>query len=468
MREVELVIIGGGPAGVCAAIEAAKCGVQILLLDENPKLGGQIYQRLPDSLSITDQRQLGKDYSQGTQLLAELERYSDKCELLRDVLVWGIFPDKELAFLHDGKTEVLKAQRLILAEGAYDRPMPFPGWTLPGVLTAGAALRMVKAEKVLPGERILLAGTGPLQLALGAHLVEAGAKVVAILEASSLSDFWKQLPHFWGQWGVLKDGMDYLLKLSKARVPLLRGYAIIEAKGEGQVEQATYAKVDKNWQAIPDTKKSLEVDTVISGYGLIPSTRLTRLCGCRQKWHPYRGGWGPHHDEYMETTSPGIFTAGDCAGIEGAIVAKEEGRLAAIKICQELGYITQEDASRRYSSIHRKLRGLRKFEAALNNIFKIRRGLLGQITDDLIICRCEEVTAGKIRKVIAEGFTRLREIKVLTGAGMGPCQGRMCEPIIANIISMETKQPIEEVGFYSPRPPIKPVPFGYITKCNSA
>jgi len=467
MREVELVIIGGGPAGVCAAIEAAKCGVQILLLDENPKLGGQIYRRLPDSLSITDQRQLGKDYSQGTQLLAELEQYSDKFELLGDVLVWGIFPDKELALLHDGKTEVLKAQRLILAEGAYDRPVPFSGWTLPGVLTAGAALRMVKAEKVLPGERILLAGTGPLQLALGAHLVEAGAKVVAILEASSLSGFWKQLPHFWGQWGVLKDGMDYLLKLRKARVPLLRGYAIVEAKGEEQVEQATYAKVDRNWQAIPSTEKRAEVDTIITGYGLVPSTRLSRLCGCLHKWDPYLGGWVPCIDEYMETTLPGIFAAGDCSGVEGAVVAKEEGRLAALKVCQQFGLITPEEASRRYSAIFKKLRGLRKFEAALNNIFAIRQGLLGQIIDDVIICRCEEVTAGEIRKVINEGFINISEIKVLTRAGMGPCQGRMCEPIIANMISMETKQSMEEVGFYSPRPPIKPVSFGCAAEGDS-
>jgi len=170
----------------------------------------------------------------------------------------------------------------------------------------------------------------------------------------------------------------------------------------------------------------------------------------------------------MESTSPRIFTAGDCTGIEGVIVAKEEGRLAATKICQELGYITQEEASCRYSSIRKKLRGLRKFEAALNNIFEIRRGLLGQITDDVIICRCEEVTAGEIRKVIAEGITNISAIKAVTRAGMGPCQGRMCEPIIADIISMETKQPIEEVGFYSPRPPIKPVPLGHIAKYNSA
>jgi bacterioferritin-associated ferredoxin len=162
----------------------------------------------------------------------------------------------------------------------------------------------------------------------------------------------------------------------------------------------------------------------------------------------------------METTLPGIFGVGDCTGIEGAIVAQEEGRLAALRVCQQLGLITTAEASRRYSAIFKELRRLRKFEAALNQIFALRRGWLAGLADDVIICRCEEVTAGEIRKVIAEGFTNLSEIKTLTQAGMGPCQGRICEPIITEIISLEAKQLIAEVGFLSPRPPVKPVPFG--------
>jgi bacterioferritin-associated ferredoxin len=170
----------------------------------------------------------------------------------------------------------------------------------------------------------------------------------------------------------------------------------------------------------------------------------------------------------METALPGIFTAGDCNGIEGAAVAAEEGRLAAIKICQELGHITPEEAGRRCSPIFKKLRGLRRFESALNNIFAIRRGLLAQIPDEVIICRCEEVTAGEIRRVIAEGMTNVNEIKVLTRAGMGPCQGRMCAPIIAEMVSIETNRPVEEVGFSTPRPPIKPIPLVGVARYKSS
>jgi len=460
MREVPLAIIGGGPAGICAAIEAAKYGVQTTLFEESHSVGGQIYHRLSDSLRITDEKQLGKDYVQGTQLLAELEQYREKFELSQDVLVWGIFPEKEIAFLHNGKTAMLKAQKLILAEGAYDRPMPFPGWTLPGAMTAGAALRLVKAEKVLPGERILLSGTGPLQLALAAWLVRGGATVVAVLEATTLKSSWQYLPGIWGQWELLKDGLDYLREINRAKVPLLRGHAIVEARGEKQVQKAIYAKVNRDGKPIAGTERNVEVDTIITGYGLVPSTRLSRLCGCLHKWHPYLGGWVPCLNDYMETTVPGIFAVGDCAGIKGAVVAQEEGRLAALRVCQQLGLITAKEATRRYSAIFKKLRGLRKFEAALNQLFAIRQGWLAGIADDVIACRCEEVTVGEIRKVIAEGFTNLSEIKNLTRAGMGPCQGRICEPVITEIIALATNQPIAETGFLSPRPPVKPLPFG--------
>ncbi len=461
MREIELAIIGAGPAGISAAIEAAKSNVPVTLIDENPKLGGEIYRQLTVPFVVTDEKQLGKDYIQGKKLIGELEQYRQRIELIEDAPVWGIF-DKEVAFLHKGKNEGLKPQELILAEGAYDRPMPFPGWTLPGIFTAGGALRMVKTERVLPGERIFLAGTGPLQLVLATQLVRAGAEVVSILEAASSTTLWKYLPRFWGQWGLIKDGLHYLWDLRRARIPILTSHTIIEARGGEEVKEVVYAKVDRDWKPIPGTEKTLEVDTICVGYGLIPSIRLSRLCGCEHKYDPYLGGWVPCHDENMETTLPGVFVAGDSAGIAGALVAMEEGRLAAIKASQQLGHITQEEAHYRSLPIFKKLRGLRRFESALNAIYSIRRGLFTRITDDTIICRCEEVTAGEIRQIIVDGAISINEIKRLTRSGMGHCQGRMCEPIIAEMISIETKRPVEDVAWSTPRPPIKPVPLGIL------
>jgi len=460
MRETELAVIGAGPAGISAAIEAARCNAQVTLIDENPKLGGQIFRQLSDPFVVTDENHLGKDFIRGKKLLGELEQYGRRIELLEDAPVWGIFSDKEVYLVHGGKNQELKPQKLILAEGAYDRPMPFPGWTLPGVFSTGGALRMVKTERVLPGRRILLVGTGPLQLVLAAQLVQAGAEVVSVLEAASSASVLKYLPRFWGQWDLIKDGWHYLSELRRARIPFLRPYTIIEARGEEGVREAVYAKINKDWEPVPGTEKAVEVDAICTGYGLVPSTRLARLCGCEHEYDSYSGGWVPRHDENMETTLPGVFVGGDGAGIAGALVAIEEGRLAALRACQQLGHVTQEAARHRSLPIFKRLRGLRRFESALNEAFSIRRGLSARITDDTIICRCEDVTAGEIRQTIADGAANVNEIKRLTRAGMGHCQGRMCESTIAEMIAMETKEAMEEAGWFTPRPPVKPFPLG--------
>ncbi|MBI2831902.1 MAG: FAD-dependent oxidoreductase [Chloroflexi bacterium] len=460
MKEVEIAIIGGGPGGICAAAEAAKCGAHVVLLDENPGLGGQIYRRLPGGFAVRDEGRLGKDYVEGTKLIRELEQHKEKVEVISGAVVWGVFPGNEIAFLSGDRNERLKANRVILAEGAYDRPVPFPGWTLPGVITGGAALRMVKAERILPGERLLLAGTGPLQLALGAHLVQAGAKVVAILEASSRGAFWKHLPKLLGERGLLKEGFNYIRELQRAKVPVLTGHAVVAVQGDGEVQRAVYARVDNNWKTISGTEKTVEVDTICSGYGLVPSTRLSRLFGCKHSWDRSLGGWVSEHDSYAETTIQGVFTVGECAGVRGALVAAEEGRLAAIRACQQLGRLSEDEARRKSVSVVKRLKKLTGFESALGKMFAMRSGLFAQIPDETVICRCEEITAGEIRSAIAEGLTSIDEIKAVTHAGMGPCQGRICETIVSEMVSIQTGRPPEEVRPHTPRPPVKPLVLG--------
>lgn len=457
MREAELAIIGAGPAGISSAIEAAKSGVQVVLIDENARPGGQIYRQLADGFAVKNERQMGKDYVEGKKLLEEFEKHRQKIELIENALIWGIFEEKQLMFVRGDNNETLKPQKLILSEGAYDRPMPFPGWTLPGVFTAGGVLRMVKTERVLPGRKILLAGTGPLQLVLANQLAQAGAEVVSIVEAASSATGLKYFHKFWGQWQIMADAWRYLRGVQRAKIPILTSHAIIEARGENGVEEAVYARIDKDWKPIPGTEKAVKVDTISMGYGLISSTRLSRLCGCKHEYKPNLGGWVPYHDENMETDLPGVFVAGDCAGVLGALVAVEEGRLASIKACKELGRITDNEAQSRSSSILRKLRGLRRFEWALSQMFVIPKGGVSRITDDTIVCRCKEITAGEIRESIASGATSMGEIKRFTMAGMGYCQGRICENTIAEILSLATNQSMEAVGFFTPRPPVKPL-----------
>jgi len=462
MREVELAIVGAGPAGMAAAIEAAKSGVKITLIDENPKPGGQIYQQLPGSFSIRDINQMGKDYVQGQKLLEKIDKYGSNIDFLEGAVVWGAFEDRTLEIVYQEKNQTLKPQKLILAEGALERPMPFPGWTLPGVYAAGGVQRMVKTQRVLPGKRFILTGTGPLQLVVANQLIRAGAEVAGVLEAGSAEGWWKHLSKIWGQWELVKDGLRYLNELRKAKVPFLSPYGIVEAHGNDHVTGATYAKLDKDWKPIAGTEKVLELDTICVGYGFIPSIRLSELLGCKHRYHHNLGGWISEHDIYMETSVPGVFVAGDGAGVAGSMVAIEEGRLCSMRACNQLGRIKESELERLSSPIFKKLKEMRKFRTALDELSAIRPGWFTRIRDDTIICRCEEVTASEIRKRIAEGATNVNEIKFFSRAGMGHCQGRMCESSLQALLTLETNRPIEEVGRLTSRPPIRPIPSGQL------
>jgi len=199
LKEVELMIIGSGPAGLAAAMEAVKAGASVTLLDENPQPGGQIFRQFNAGFSVTDPQALGHEYQRGQKLLAEFAPVSKRIEHLNEALVWGIFKDGEVAYQQRENSRSLRYRKLILSVGAYDRPVPFPGWTLPGVFTAGGAQRMVKIQRVLPGENILLVGTGPLQLALANQITHAGGKVAAIVEAGRVESWLGLAISAWGQ-----------------------------------------------------------------------------------------------------------------------------------------------------------------------------------------------------------------------------------------------------------------------------
>ena len=375
MKEKELIILGSGPGGLSAACEAAKAGVSITLLDENPNPGGQIYRQLNSKFSITEPKVLGKDYQRGQKLLAEFKSIQNQVEYMGETLVWGIFPDNELAFLKDGKSHNVRFRKLIVSAGAYERPVPFPGWTLPGVFTAGGAQQLVKTQRVLPGEKILLVGTGPLQLSLAYQIIDVGGNVVGIAEAGDAGNWFRLAGAFWNQWKLLGDACRYLYTIRKAGVPLWRNHIIVEVHGDNQVEEAIVAEVDQNWRPKRATYRTLSVDTVCAGYGFVPSTELTRLAQCRHQYDPNLGGWTPLRDENMETDVPGIYAAGDCTGIAGSVVSVEEGHIAGIAVARALGYITPGEAEKRMKSIRKRLKGIKRFRRIMDEISLPRPGL---------------------------------------------------------------------------------------------
>jgi NADPH-dependent 2,4-dienoyl-CoA reductase/sulfur reductase-like enzyme len=450
---VELVIVGGGPAGLAAAVEASDLGLPVVLVDAFARLGGQYFKQ-----TAPDLEPMPNLDHQGRVLLERVVH--DGTQVLPNTVVWGIFvePDREdegfLLRLYgpSGTPRSLRAKKVILAAGAYDRPMPFPGWTLPGVMTAGAALTMVKHERVLPGRRVLLSGTGPLQLVLARHLIDAGVDVVAVLDANGFPwRGWRYAGRVWGQWERLQEGWEAWWTMRRAGTPIRWGHAVARAEGRGRVESAQIRPLRGAGSGV----ENVSVDTVCLGYGFSPAVQLSRQAGCEHVYRPGEGGHIPSRDAWLQTTREGLFAAGDSASIGGKDVAILEGRLAALGAARQLGL---DVSSERVSRVKRRLTRQRRFVAVLDDLFPFPSHLQDLLSDDTIVCRCEEVTVGEIRQAIAKGATTVSAVRMLTRAGMGRCQKRMCGHTVAGLLARELDQPLEMVDHVTPRPPVIPVP----------
>lgn len=456
-EKIDLVIIGGGPAGMTAAIEARRAGVKsVCILDEGIAPGGQIFRRYGPGFSVTDPHAAGHEYEDG-QALIEAARASG-AEIRSSTVVWGIW-NKRIAYVSDEtQSGTIDAAAIILATGARDRPVAFPGWTLPGVFTAGAAKTLVAIQRVLPGKRILMAGSGPLALAFSAQLRDYGANIVEVVEAAprpSLLSLAKLAID--ADPAILRDAAKYRAQLFRARVPFSYATIIVSAEGRREVERAIVAKVDRDWRVIPGTERTIEVDTVLLGYGLESSSELSRLLGCAQHFSRNFGGWLPVKDDHMRTSVPGVFAAGDGSGVGGAKHAIEEGRIAGIMAARDLGAITESEAAARAAKPMARLGRMNRFLKTLNEIYSVGPGLYELATPDTIVCRCEERTAAELDTMIDEGIGDLNVVRAVSRIGMGRCQGRNCASHVAAAIARRTGRRIEEIAPPTARPPVKPV-----------
>jgi NADPH-dependent 2,4-dienoyl-CoA reductase/sulfur reductase-like enzyme len=460
IKEVELVVVGAGPAGIEAAITASESGADVTLIDSSPRPGGQFYQQVPKPFQTTSH---DEHQTKGQQLFNRLN--SSNVRVLNNTLVWGIFegiqPRTWYLTLHGSDApNRLSARAVILATGAYDRSIPFPGWDLPGVITAGATLRMLKNQRVLPGKRFVLSGTGPLQLQTAAYLIQAGAEVIAVCE-SSTSLLWCSIPYLpsvWGQWGRIKEGANFLKTLFQAQVPYRFGWTITSAHGEDRVNKVAIQKLGKNNRPISQPEIIQDVDTVVVGFGLTPQTELCRLLGCTLEYQEQRGGFVPRRNERMQTSCPGIYAVGDGAGIGGAENAVIEGRIAGYAVSAELGRIEEITAQQMISRKKKSIRREQRFARMLGSLFSPSPGLFTLAGEDTIICRCEQVTLGEIQEAIVFGAQSVNDIKSIARTGMGNCQGRTCGSILAQILAAETGKSMEEGRYLNIRPPIHPIP----------
>src|SRR5690242_1692545 len=329
MESYELLIVGGGPAGLAAAAEAAGRGLQVALVDERPSLGGQIFKQ--PGLVVREEGALGGEHVRGRRLIEAAERSGTRI-LLRTSCLTLRGAEAVLAAEGEQAREVA-AGTVLLAPGAHDRPVAFPGWTLPGVLTAGAAQTVVKAHRVTPGERVLFAGSGPLALAFPAQLHHYGVNVVAALEAGPpprAADVARLLAAVPGNVALLREALRYRRELWRGRVPLRYRRMVVRAEGRQRVEAVVHAEVDADWRVRRGTEERIEVDTLCIGYGFVPSVELLRVAGCTFRYDEDLGGPIVVVDEWQRTSVAGVLAAGDGTGIGGSYVAEDEGRLAAL------------------------------------------------------------------------------------------------------------------------------------------
>jgi len=339
--KTELAVIGAGPAGLCAAIEAAKNGVDVTLIDENRTAGGQLFKQIHRFFGSEEHLAGIRGFEIGDMLLEDAEKYGVK--VLLDTVVWGLFPDLKLG-LSDGKSvTIMEAQKIVVSTGASENSLSFTGWTLPNIMGAGAAQTMVNVQRVLPGEKVLIIGSGNVGLIVAFQLLQAGAEVVAVVEA---------LPEVRGY-------QVHASKIVRMGIPILTNHTITRAEGDTRVRQAEIAQIDAQFKPLAGSETILDVDLICIAVGLRPLAELCWMAGMEFEYEPQLGGFVPLHDESMQSSIDGIWVAGDVAGIEEASSAMEEGRLAGVAAAVSLDKIERKLGGESMDQARLRLKALR-------------------------------------------------------------------------------------------------------------
>lgn len=430
---VDLLVLGGGPAGLSAALAAAESGVDVNLVDAAPALGGQIW-RQPQSAAAP---------RGAAPAPLQAARSHPRIEVLTSTSAWHASPrDGGGAVVHlDGR--MLEARAVVLATGATELSLPFPGWDLPGVVTPGAAQALLKAHGVPIGRQAVVAGTGPFLWPVAATLIRAGVRVAALVEAAPARQAMELAMRLAPHPGIGVQAAGYMRTVLAARTPVLSGSAVIAAHGADAVSSVTVRQ--RNGGQV----REIAVDSLCVGWGFVPAIEIARQLGCTEH--------GRQHSAVavnaeQATSVPGVFAAGEVTGIGGAVLAVAEGEIAGMSAARWLGASAPERCSRQ---ARRRRRSARRAALVLARTFPLPEGWTGWLTDDTVVCRCEEVTWRQVAKAIDAGITDARGIKGQTRCGMGWCQGRVCGPALAAAAAERSGQPSD--GDLATRPLAVPV-----------
>jgi NADPH-dependent 2,4-dienoyl-CoA reductase/sulfur reductase-like enzyme len=436
----DLLILGAGPAGMAAAIAARGRGLSVTVLDENPGPGGQVHRAIERRAAKDEQDEDGK------KLVAGLRGAG--VELRVGATLWAIEPGGKAYWTEAGAARSVTARRILLCAGATERPLPIPGWTLPGVMTVGAAQIALKTAGLVPEGKAWIAGQGPLLWLYAVQAISAGGRLAGIVDLSHgvPPAALRHLPRALLAPGYLLKGLAWQRRVKRAGVPVLQAEQVA-VEGEGRVQRIL---VD----GAPH-----EADLVLLHDGVVPNTQVTRaIPGCAHDWDAVQACWRPRLDAWGNTTVEGIMVAGDAGGIGGARAAAHAGRLAALEAARALGAMTAEqrdaEAGRWRLALDRQLAPRRFLDA----LFPPRPATA--IPDEVVLCRCEEVTAGRVREAVSLGCQGSNQTKAFTRTGMGPCQGRVCGPAVHAVIAAARGADPAQVDPFRTRFPTKPVTLG--------
>ena len=446
----DLIVIGAGPAGLASATLAAELGLSVVAIDEQATPGGQIYRNIEAADRAEFEAILGKEYFAGAELTEKFRAAG--VDYRPGVAVWRVDPDGSMAWSDGEKAGVTRGRRIIAATGAMERPVPIPGWTLPGVMGAGGAQTLLKSAGMAPRGRVVIAGSGPLMMLVAQQLHAAEAEIVAVVDTTRFGAWFKAAPH-------VPRAFRASDQLAKGSAMIKRVRAIgtqihwwahsIEAKGRGKLESVAFTA--------SGAPREIEADMLLLHEGVVPNTQLTRQIGCDHEWYPVQRYWRPVVDDWGATSIDILAVAGDGGGIFGAEAAAIHGRLAALDAAFRLGAIDQAMRDDRAKTLRQDYDRATALRPMLDRLYAPEPKAVAPADDATLVCRCEEITAGDIREAVRLGATGPNQLKAFTRCGMGPCQGRMCGLTVSEVIAAECGRSVEEVGAFRIRPPLKPV-----------
>jgi thioredoxin reductase len=401
---------------------------------------------------------LDPQFREGRTLAADAARAG--ASFVTEASVWGAFTPLTISAITPACKVTVRPKRLIIASGAYDRGVPIPGWTLPGVITTGAAQTLLRSYQVSPGKRVLIAGNGPLNLQVARELTDVGVDVVALVEASrapglrtlgALARMTIEAP------SLVRTGVAHMSSLRRSGVPIIHGHALVRVEGHGRAERAVVGRIDESGRMMEATERDFAVDAVCMGYGFLPQVELARALGCHHSFDSTRGSLIVDRDEDGRTDVRDVFVVGDAGGIAGARVAIAQGQLAAHSVIRDLAPSASAHSRADVSAVRSELRRYQRFQEALWALYRAPVITHQLATPDTIMCRCENVEKQAIASLTNVECESLGTMKRRCRAGMGACQGRYCGTVLAEMVRQRLDTQLSDLDFFAPRPPVRPV-----------